>query len=153
MALITGGGPATDASGRFTIDHVGAGSGAVMLMAKSSMEGPLATKPYTVQAGQRLDLGVIKVVPPRQGDAGTLGMATEIQGDSLAVTLVQPGGPAAQAGIVVGDKIISIDGHSVAELTPATAQKVISSGTIGAGEQAGLGLERGQTVTVTAAKW
>ncbi len=151
--LLTGGGPSTDASGRFTIDHVGAGSGSVTLFSKVSLTSPLATKPYSVTAGQRLDLGTIKVVPPRQGDAGTLGMATEIDAKGLTVSLVQPGGPAAQAGVVVGDRITAIDGQSVADLTPDIAQKVLSSGIIGAGQQVVLELERGATVTLTAAKW
>jgi C-terminal processing protease CtpA/Prc len=106
-----------------------------------------------VTAGQRLDLGTIRVVPPRQGDAGTLGMATEIDAKGLTVSLVQPNGPAAQAGVVVGDRITAIDGQSVADITPDLAQKVLSSGLIGAGQQVVLELERGATVTLTAAKW
>jgi protocatechuate 3,4-dioxygenase beta subunit len=43
--LLIGGGPSTDASGRFTIDHVGAGSGSVTLMAMGNLSSPLATKP------------------------------------------------------------------------------------------------------------
>ena len=152
-AILTGGGPTTDATGRFSIDHVGAGSGSIMLMAKVNLTSPLATKPYTVAQGQRLDLGVIKVVPPRNGDPGTLGMATEPGEQGLNVTLVQAGGPAAQAGVVVGDVITSIDGHSIAELTPDVAQKVLSSGLIGVGDRVVLELARGATVTVTAAKW
>ncbi len=150
---ILGNAPTTDPAGRFEIDKVAAGSGSVSLFGKIDMMKPLATKQFTAADGQQVDLGTIKVIPPRDGDAGTLGMATEIAGDGLAVTLVQPGGPAAQAGIVVGDKIISIDGKSVADLTPDIAQKVLSSGVIGAGWVLVLGLERGATVTVTAAKW
>jgi len=152
-AAFLGNGPTTDPSGRFSIDRVAAGSGSVALYGRLDMMKPLATKDFTAVQGQETNLGTIKVIPPRDGEAGTLGMATEIQGDALAVTLVQAGGPAASAGIVVGDKIISIDGKSVADLTPDIAQKVLSSGTVGAGWKLVLGLERGAEVTVTAAKW
>jgi hypothetical protein len=152
-AAFFGNGPITDPTGKFELDRVAAGSGSVSLYSKVDIMKPLATKPYTVTQGQQLDLGTIKVVAPRDGDAGTLGMATEIQSDGLAVTLVQAGGPAAAAGIVVGDKITAIDGKAIADLTPEIAQKVLSSGIIGVGMQVVLTLERGATVTVTAAKW
>lgn len=150
---IFGNGPVTDATGRFTIDRVGAGSGSVQLFSKTDIMKPLATKPFTATQGEQVDLGTIKVIPPRNGDAGTLGMTTEAKGDALEVTAVVPGGPAAAAGVVVGDKITSLDGKAISDLTPDIAQKILSSGVIASGMQIVLGLERGATLTLTAAKW
>jgi hypothetical protein len=148
-----GNGPVTDPTGKFTIDRVGAGSGSLAVFAKTDITKPLATKPFTAVDGQQVDLGTIKVIPPRTGDAGTLGMGTEVKDGALIVTLVSPGGPAAAAGVVVGDVITAIDGKSIADLTPEIAQKVLTSGIIGSGMQVVLELARGATVTLTAAKW
>ncbi|HTR49268.1 MAG TPA: carboxypeptidase regulatory-like domain-containing protein [Kofleriaceae bacterium] len=153
VSLMFGNGPMTDPSGHFEIQRVATGTGHVELMAMTSMGKSLATKPYTVTAGQHLDLGTISVVPPRNGDAGTLGMATDVEPTDLAVTTVSAGGPAAAAGIVVGDKIVAIDGHAVTDLTGPVAETIVSSGTLAAGQSVALGLARGTTVTVTAAKW
>src|SRR5690606_27475679 len=108
---------------------------------------------YTAKAGQRVDLGTIKIVPPRTGEAGTFGMATEPDGDTLKVTSVKDGGPAAAAGIVVGDKITALEGQSVEALTPRLAQKLIASGAIGTGQRVTVTLERGPSIALTAIKW
>ena len=156
--LMTGGGPKTDATGRFTIDRVAAGSGAVMVMAATSGFKPLATQPYKLSDGQRLDLGTIKIVPPRQGDAGTFGMAVGPSGeaDAIVVMSVKAGGPAEAAGIRVDDRIKSIDGKTVAELSPMQSANFLSSGQVGVGETVQLGIDRGAqpvTVTITSIKW
>ena len=72
--------------------------------------------------GQRTDLGAIKIVPPRSGEAGTLGLAIEVQEDKLAVTDVRAGGPAEGAGVHVGDHVATINGIDVAALTLPIAQ-------------------------------
>jgi protocatechuate 3,4-dioxygenase beta subunit len=152
--ILTGNGPTTDADGRFLIDHVGVGSGQIVLMGASAGFKPLATQPYTATDGQRTDVGTIKIVPPRNGDAGTFGMAIAPEGTtSLTVTSVKAGGPAEAAGVVVGDKITSVDGHTVAELGPMQAMTFLSSGSVGIGETATLALERGATVSITSVKW
>jgi hypothetical protein len=151
--ILTGGGPVTDATGRFTVNRVAPGNGSVMLFPKSSITTPAATVSYQAVAGQNTDLGTIKIAPPRTGDPGTLGMATELEDADLSVTMVQAGGPAASAGIVVGDKITAIQGTPVTTLTPKVAQQLISSGAIAAGQTMSLALARGTTVSVTAAKW
>ena len=151
--ILVGGGPVSDASGRFSVRRVAPGDGTVMLFPKSSMTSPAATVPYKAIAGQNVDLGTTKIAPPRTGDPGTLGMDTELEDADLAVTMVQPGGPAAGAGIVVGDKIIAIQGSPVTALTPKTAQQLISSGAVSVGQTLSLTLARGMTVSVTGAKW
>ena len=114
---------------------------------------PLAHQIYNAVAGQATDVGPIKIVPPRTTDAGTFGMALEAGASTLDVTSVTPGGPAASAGIVAGDKITAIDGHAITDITPKIAQTALSSGTVGVGQTVSLALERGATVSVTSIKW
>lgn len=153
MDAITGRAPKTDASGRFLIERVAEGKGRVMFVAPDNSMSSIESHEYTAKAGQRVDLGTIKIVPPRTGEAGTFGLATEPDGDALKVTSVKDGGPAAAAGIVVGDKITALEGQPVAALTPQLAQKLIASGTVGAGQSVTVTLERGPTVALTAIKW
>ncbi len=155
VAAMTGTGPVTDATGRFDVEQVGAGSGSLMVMSASGFT-PLATRPYTATQGQRVDLGTIKVVPPRQGDAGTLGMTVAAVDNVLSVTAVKAGGPAEAAGVQVGDKITTIDGQAVSVLGAQQSAQFLSSGQIGVGEVVQLGLDRGGATvqaTITSIKW
>jgi C-terminal processing protease CtpA/Prc len=124
-----------------------------MIFSATSSMTPLATTPYTVSAGQHLDLGQIKVVPPRQGDAGTFGMAVADQNGSVVVTSIKPGGAADAAGLVVGDMILTINGQAVAQLGVDPSVSFLSSGTVGIGVSVQLGLARGGSVTLTSVKW
>lgn len=150
---ITGRAPKTDAAGRFVVERVGAGKGRVMFVAALSSMANVESREYTARAGERVDLGTIKIVPPRNGDAGTFGLATEPDGDALKVTSVTDGGPAAGAGVQVGDRITALAGQPVKVLTPEIAQKLIASGTVGVGQTVTLTLERGADVTLTSVKW
>ncbi len=152
-SILSGNMPGTDAGGRFAIDKVPDGKGKVMLFPKTGAMQSLATQAYTAVAGQRTDIGAIKIIPPRKTDAGTFGMGTTADKDTLTVSSVAPNGPAAQAGIVVGDKITAIDGHPISDLTAAVASNLLSSGTIGIGVTVQLALDRGTTVNVTSVKW
>ncbi|HEU0032482.1 MAG TPA: carboxypeptidase regulatory-like domain-containing protein [Kofleriaceae bacterium] len=154
--LMSGKGPTSDAAGKFTVDRVPSGKGHLAVMSKQQSFQPLASREYTVAAGQRLDLGTIKVVPPRTGEAGTLGFATTVNDGKLEVSSVKPGGPAEQAGIAVGDRVLSIDGRSIADLGIETAQLAISSGNVSVGQTVALALDRkGATVaaSLVAIKW
>jgi predicted metalloprotease with PDZ domain len=144
--------PETDAAGRFTIDHVANGRGHVALW-PHSITHPLASKEYTAAAGQRIDVDTMMVVPPLDGASGTLGIEATLSGNTLEVTTVIARSPAAQAGIVAGDEITAIQGHTIAELTPTVAEQLVASGAIGAGQTVAFTLARGTTVNVTAAKW
>lgn len=153
VEAITGRAPKTDAAGRFVVERVGAGKGRLMFVAAMSSMANMESHEYTARAGERVDLGTIKIVPPRNGDAGTFGLATEIDGDALKVTAVTDGGPAAAAGVQVGDRITALVGQPVKVLTPMVAQKLIASGTVGVGQKVTLTLERGAEVTLTSVKW
>ena len=154
--MLTGGGPASDARGVFMLARVPPGKGELTVMPKDGGFQQLAKREFVATSGQRLDLGTIKIVPPRTGDAGTLGMGTEITDGALVVASVKPGGPAEGAGVRVGDKIVSIEGVAVADLTPVLAQTLLASGTVGAGQKLQLGLDRAGTVaqiTIIAVAW
>ncbi|HEY0251968.1 MAG TPA: PDZ domain-containing protein [Kofleriaceae bacterium] len=163
--LIAGGGNKTDATGHFTIPKAPVGKGNLLIMDATSGFKPLATKDYTITTGQRVDVGAIEVVPPRKGEAGTFGLVAEITGVTgpkdldqakLAVTQVKPGGPAANAGILVGDVITTIGDKTVGTLGAVNAQNYLSSGSIGIGVTVTLGIDRaGQklAVQITSVKW
>ena len=153
VEVFAGRAPKTDANGRFTVERVAPGKGALMLMPPDGGMSSMESHDYTAKAGERVDLGRIEIVPPRVGDAGTFGLATEADGELLKVTSVKDGGPAAQAGIVVGDKITALAGQPVKALTPTLAQKLIASGSIGVGQTVTVTLERGTTVELTSIKW
>ena len=157
VAAMTGSGPMTDATGRFNVERVAAGSGSLVLMNPASTFGnDVVTRPFTATQGQRVDLGIIKVVPPRQGDAGTLGLTVTAADNVASVTAVKAGGPAEAAGVQVGDKLVSIDGQPVSALGVTPAVQFLSSGQIGVGVVVALGLDRGGTAvqaTVTSVKW
>ncbi|NVB85225.1 MAG: PDZ domain-containing protein, partial [Kofleriaceae bacterium] len=147
--------PKTDANGRFLAERVAVGKGKVTVMPKSGFQ-PLGQRDYTAAEGQRVDVGTIEVVPPRDGDAGTFGLSTNIDGDKLMVSSVKDGGPAATAGIQVGDRIMSIMGRDVAALTPVIAQTLLASGTPPVGMTISVALDRGGspvTATMTSVKW
>ncbi|MGE3547145.1 MAG: carboxypeptidase regulatory-like domain-containing protein, partial [Kofleriaceae bacterium] len=151
---ITGKGPTTDAAGRFVIERVPEGPGIVMVFATgASMSSPLQSQSYKAVAGQRLDVGTIKVIAPVTGDPGTFGLATEPGGTGLKVTMVVDGGPAAAAGLKVDDVIVSIDGRPVTDIGVDTAGLLLSSGSVGVGQTIRLGLTSGATIAVTSVKW
>lgn len=154
--LLGGKGPTSDARGAFTIARVSPGPGSLVVMPATGGFQPLAQQKFEAKAGQKLDVGAIKIVPPRVGDAGTIGIGTDTENDKLTVADVKEGGPAEAAGVRVGDRITTINGIDVATLTPAIAQNLIGSGNMSVGQKFVLGIERAgavQQVTVVSVKW
>jgi protocatechuate 3,4-dioxygenase beta subunit len=172
--MLQGTAPKTDASGKFKVDRVPTGKGKVAVMPKDGFM-PLGTKDYTVASeGQVVDVGLIEVVPPREGDAGTFGMSTaptistvttfgegsgtgsSSTSEKLTVGSVKEGGPAQLAGVKEGDLITKINGQDVSKLGGMTASKLLESGSVGVGVTVTLSIERaGQPVqaTMTSIKW
>lgn len=153
--MLTGKTPKTDANGRFTIDRVAVGKGKVAIMPKEGFN-PLGTRDYTATEGAKIDVGTIEVIPPREGEAGTFGFATEVKDKELVVASVKEGGPAQAAGVAVGDVITQINGRPVDALTPPIAAMLLASGTPEIGTTVQLSLTRAgspTTATVTSVKW
>jgi predicted metalloprotease with PDZ domain len=71
----------------------------------------------------------------------------------LKITDVTAGGPAANAGIAIDDKIVAIEGIPLDAIKPDIAKKLLSSGVVGVGQTVKLGLEKGSIVSMTAVKW
>lgn len=60
----------------------------------------------------------------RIGQSG-LGLRIAVQGEGLAVVAVTPGGPAAQAGIRVGERLVAVDGRSLGQRDPGLAAALL----------------------------
>ena len=60
----------------------------------------------------------------RVGQSG-LGLRIAVQGDGLAVVAVTPGGPAAQAGIRTGERLLAVEGRPVGSRDPGLAAALL----------------------------
>jgi S1-C subfamily serine protease len=69
------------------------------------------------------------------------------------ITNVLTNGPAAGAGIKVGDTILAIDGRAVSDFGVDTAKRLLAAGVVAEGQVVTLALARGATVKITAASW
>jgi len=148
-----GAGAETDADGRFTLERVPAGPGRLLLMPKDQIGIGYDEHRYTAIAGQRVDLGRIKVVPPRIGDVGTFGLGLEVRGESVIVTRVRASSPAEKAGIKIGDVIAELDRQPVAALGAARTQRLLASEAVGVGRTVDVLLASGLRATMIAIKW
>jgi membrane-associated protease RseP (regulator of RpoE activity) len=151
-SFLTGGGPTTDASGRFEVGKCTAGTGHLVIFdaGMASFE-PLATRDFELAAGQRLDLGDIRVVPKPAGPPGYLGLVLGPDDDALVIASVADGGPARAAGLAAGDRVIAVDGLAVADLGADVARRLVEQTTVG--QVVAFGIERGGTrhdISVTA---
>lgn len=153
LDAIAGQGAKTDATGRFVVEKVPAGKGRLLLIPKAGGFANMDSHEYTAKEAERVDLGTIKIVPPRVGDAATFGLSTDVEGDVLKVTSVKDGGPAAIAGVQVGDTITALEGQPIKQLSAPIAAKLLESGSAGVGQTIRITLERGPTIPVTAIKW
>jgi Carboxypeptidase regulatory-like domain len=152
IEAMTGKGIKTTADGKFVAERVPAGKGKLMFAGKAGF-GAMESSDYVAKEGERVDLGEIKIVPPRTTEAGTYGFATEPKGDVLEITSVTEGSPAQAAGIVVGDRIVTVETLPVKAIGVEIVKKLLSSGIVGVGQTVHLGLEKGSTATVTSVKW
>jgi carboxyl-terminal processing protease len=62
-----------------------------------------------------------------QIEGNFVGLGVELKSDKAALLIVKviPGSPAQQAGIMPGDRIVAVDGHSTAELTTDQAANML----------------------------
>jgi protocatechuate 3,4-dioxygenase beta subunit len=148
----------TDGAGRFEIE--GAPAGPVELMAMGPTGGDYAE----IHTSLRLTPPAIELPPLRiakqradsgagPGELGYVLREPEPGADRLQarhlVALVRPGGPAAMAGLQVGDEIVAVDGQDV---TGGAAYLHTTLTRVAPGTVVHLGLARGTTVAVTADK-
>ncbi len=70
--------------------------------------------------------------PPQPRDVfDRAGMFWLRAGDAIRIAAVVPGGPAAKAGLVEGDRIVAIDGAPVASRSLAAWRAIVSGGAVG----------------------
>jgi protocatechuate 3,4-dioxygenase beta subunit len=150
----------TDATGHYEISDAPTGRAYVWAAPKDYSVGPfgVSVAVATINPGEN-ELPPLKV-PRRRMEpsetAGDLGFTLKQwdEGDdperhSLLVAIVRPGGPAAVAGLHVGDVIVEVDGHDVTGLNVYTYETFAS---ISPGASITLGLASGGKVTITAGK-
>ena len=150
----------SDEAGRFEIERAPVGVGQLIAYPTPGGEYETAWSAVKIAGGQpEVSLPPVRLVKRRvaagatRGDLGYTKKRAEPGEDPLArrlvVAVVRRGGPAATAGLQVGDEIVTIDGHDVtgANLYLEDSLLKVPPGTV-----VRLGLARGATVEITAEK-
>lgn len=95
----------------------------------------------TMQRGnQKFQLTMVRVAPAPAAARGLFGFNYEISSGYVRLTAVSPGGPAARAGLVAGDWLLSIDGRALSNLNLNTAKQALQGS---AGQTHNLLVQRG----------
>jgi protocatechuate 3,4-dioxygenase beta subunit len=152
MSVLTGDGPRTDSEGRFRVGRLGTGDGSLVVFdGDKTAFDIVAQKKFKLAPGQDLDLGTVQghdsaTVPKDQrGDLGmTVSSTTWAErprasgvevgeppsgldgaGEHLWVASVEEGGPAAAAGVKLGDRIDAIAGVPVSQVGAELAEAML----------------------------
>ncbi|HUQ01429.1 MAG TPA: carboxypeptidase regulatory-like domain-containing protein [Kofleriaceae bacterium] len=146
--------------GRFTIENAPTGKAWLTAWPMDWESSPWAWTRVYVEVAQAdvVDVGDIEVIKRRKkkpnDKGGDFGFTTVDQPPDIDPTLstmkvahVRPGGPAARTGLVVGDVIVSVDGHDVRGVHASRAYVLMD---VDGGTQVTFGLERGESVKITA---
>lgn len=168
MGMFTGMGDRTDEDGRFEVDEVPPGTGKIVFFDRDAtgMGGVVAEAEYEVEAESEEDLGTITGVAPSYvppDERGTVGLTVKVatyagrprapEGEDdpdqaafdetkrLWVSAVVPGGPAARAGLVPGDEVVSVDGSGVIGIGAANAAKLLSARYLRIGDDVAVEIE------------
>ena len=149
----------TGEAGQFELANVSIGAVTLLVMPGeplSSAQDP-AVVPFEVEPGKSGDVGSLLVARRRLKPgqpAGDLGFAlTELppvmqfRPRTLEVGSVRPHGPAALAGLLVGDVIVAVDGHDV---TGKLSYLYRTLASVPAGTSVALRLARGATLALEA---
>ena len=170
MSVLTGDGPRTDSEGRFRVGRLGTGDGTLIAFdGDKTAFDVVAQKKFKLEPGQDLDLGTLQghdsaTVPKEQrGDLGmTLSTATwadrprapgvevgeppaglDGSAEHLWVASVEEGGPAAAAGVKLGDRIDAIAGVPVAQVGADLAEGMLGPRQVRVGQPVALVVEHG----------
>ncbi|MDC0723651.1 sigma-70 family RNA polymerase sigma factor [Nannocystis bainbridge] len=152
----------TDAEGRFEVADVPVGQATVIVTARSfgaTSDHETLWSRAQISSGSVVELAPLEVLRRRlqpDDEAGELGV-TMLRDDPAAgakaarptVAFVQPGGPAARAGLRIGDVIVAVDGHDV---TGDHVHRFDALTRVPAGTELRLELARGDSVTLIAAR-
>jgi len=163
----------TDPDGRFSIDGIGTGRGALAFGGGGVLSGkPIAAQVlFFAEAGGTIDVGDVVLLDPgavSEDAVGTLGLTLgadyeapgtatierPVAPESLWVAGVEAGSPAAVAGLRVGQRVLSVDGVEVESVGAGTAELLLGWGRVEAGRRYAIVVEAEdgpETVQVTAA--
>lgn len=134
--------PKTDAQGKFTLSPAPAGD--VIVTCFQTEAYSMAEGQATVPRGgrQTVRLTAVRRADDSQGSVG-LSFNSQLSIEARVVR-VMPGGPAAQAGVQVGDLVVSVDGVDATALGPLTIEALIRNHPVGG--KLTLGVKRGGEV-------
>jgi hypothetical protein len=110
------GGEVSGADGRFAIASVAPGDHQLVVTLPPFRQA--APRAVSAPQGQRTDLGDL-VLPSARTDPGATGLMVRGDSDGVTITGLLPGGPAEAAGLLVGDRIVSVDGAPVTNVADA----------------------------------
>jgi hypothetical protein len=108
--LTAGSDAQTGPDGRFLLKDVKPGAHTVRLWASS--DGKPETRAVMLASGEAVDLGDVTVTT-RKAAPGTVGAGFSEDRGWVSVAWLTPDGPAAKAGVLVGDRLLSVDGQVV----------------------------------------
>jgi hypothetical protein len=112
--------------GRFRLVNVAPGNHSYVAFSPNFRSN---TGNFSLQPGQALDLGDVRIqrssTPP-----GNIGIGVGGTDAAVQVSFVFPDGPAARAGMQIGDQLVQIDGRPVAAQADARARLPGEPGTI-----------------------
>ncbi|HUS29510.1 MAG TPA: sigma-70 family RNA polymerase sigma factor [Kofleriaceae bacterium] len=141
----SGGGVATNNGGAFLIPAAPAGEVVIQCEGLRGLYSD-GLRAVTLQPGKRLDVDVpvVGVAQPTP----ISGFGCDFVDGALVPTLsrIEPGGPAAVAGLQNGDVIVSVDGASITELSPQGVWILITNRTTGSKVKLGA-MRAGKSVT------
>jgi C-terminal processing protease CtpA/Prc len=78
----------------------------------ASADGKPETRAVTLSSGEAVDLGDVTVTT-RKAASGTVGAGFSEDRGWVSVAWLTPDGPAARAGMLVGDRLLAVDGLAV----------------------------------------
>lgn len=151
--------PRTDAKGGFELAGVPAGEVRILVVGphEAAVDYNQATLSTKIAGGPEVELPPIRLAPRRlkageaEGDLGFAillgGATTSPSGPRIEVAAARPGGPAAAAGLRVGDVIVRVDGEDVTGERRYLYEQLTR---VSVGTTLRLGLARGDTVELTA---
>ncbi|QDF08159.1 carboxypeptidase regulatory-like domain-containing protein [Myxococcus xanthus] len=115
----------TGQDGRFRLSDVRPGIHTVRLLPP---EGRVETRTVKVAEAEATDVGDV-TVSPRRATPGTLGAGFSEDRGHVAFAWLTPDGPAARAGVNVGDRLVAVDGQVVRDSTEAESRTRGAPGT------------------------
>jgi hypothetical protein len=134
--------PHSDAQGRFVLQRAPAGDVHVTCFGSgSALAGAIATVPQGGRATVRLE------VVNRDGTGGSIGVDFADFSFEPRVARLVAGGPAAQAGVAVGDLIVALAGEDVRGLDALSVRGLIRN--LPVGGRVALGVQRGSAARRT----